>query len=304
MPQNVIAIANSAVEISGMLSRAPIDGNIGGGSGASSGDRDVQKPLDILSNDIVKTRLLKTGAVSWIATEEDDEPIAGDISRGLTVCYDPLDGSSNIDCASPTGSIFSISDPASLDSGERFQLRPGDDLSCAGYVLYSSSTELVLSLGREHDAGVCGFTLDRATGDFVLTRSNIKVPERGQFYSLNDGRSTDWPEGLQRYIQHIKDGRGESGQRYSSRYVCSLVADLHRTLLYGGWCGNPRSHLRLLFEGAPLAFILEAAGGAGSDGIKRLLEIQPLKIHHRLPVFLGSRLDILELQSYKDVQQK
>ena len=296
----VSAVAASAVEIASLLARAPIDGNLGG-IGETSGDRDAQKPLDILSNEIMKTRLFGTGVVSWIATEEEDDPIASNIQvkSGLTVCFDPLDGSSNIDCASPTGTIFSIADAADTES---FRLRRGDELSCAGYVLYSSSTELVLALGR--DQGVCGFTLSRDSSEFVLARPNIKVPPRGQFYSLNDGRSSDWPTGLQRYIQDIKDGRGESGKRYSSRYVCSLVADVHRTLLYGGWAGNPRSHLRLLFEGAPLAFVLEAAGGAGTDGVSRLLSIQPSKVHHRLPVFLGSELDVRELQTYGDVQQK
>ena len=121
--------------------------------------------------------------------------------------------------------------------------------------------------------------------------------------SLNEGRSADWPDGLRRYIDDIKNGKSIWGKRYSSRYVCSLVADFHRTLLYGGWAGNPRSHLRLLYEGLPLAMLVEEAGGKGTDGIQRLLDISLQQLHQRTPVFLGSKDDIIELLTYGDVQQ-
>ena len=176
-----------------------------------------------------------------------------------------------------------------------------------------------------------GFTLDPKSKSFVITRKDVICPSRGPYYSLNEGiftsltllylsrcplthlllpkwmcfigRSADWPEGLQNYIQTIKNGKGTWGKRYSSRYICSLVADFHRTLLYGGWAGNPRSHLRLLYEAAPLGMIAMEAKGKGSDGIENLIDLLPSQLHHKTPVFLGSLEDIEELESYENVQQ-
>lgn len=125
----------------------------------------------------------------------------------------------------------------------------------------------------------------------------------GQIYSVNDARYFDWPLGLRRYIDDIRQGKGQYPKKYSARYICSLVADLHRTLLYGGIAMNPRSHLRLVYEANPLSFLVEQAGGKGSDGKRRILDIEPRKLHERLPLFLGSPKDILELESYRDVQQ-
>jgi len=276
--------------------------------------------LDVESNDIIKQFLNSTGLVDLLISEEEPLPIAcrkmdtGNAysSSGLMVSFDPLDGSSNIDCAVPTGTIFGVYRLPNLfppNSGKTgvvdyekcfpLALQPGINMLAAGYIMYSSSTELVLTTG----SGTHGFTLDPVSKCFILTRRSIQCPARGPYYSLNEGRSGDWPAGLKRYIDDIKNGKSKWGKRYSSRYVCSLVADLHRTLLYGGWAGNPRSHLRLLFEAAPLAFITEQAGGAASDGKRRIMEIVPSTIHQRLPVFLGSSEDIEELENYGDVQQ-
>lgn len=126
----------------------------------------------------------------------------------------------------------------------------------------------------------------------------------GQIYSVNDARYFDWPEGLRKYIDNVRQGKGRYPKKYSARYICSLVADLHRTLLYGGVAMNPRDHLRLVYEANPLSFLVEQAGGKGSDGKNRILSIQPVKLHQRLPLFLGSSEDIDELESYGDVQQK
>ncbi|KAK9845922.1 hypothetical protein WJX81_006049 [Elliptochloris bilobata] len=131
----------------------------------------------------------------------------------------------------------------------------------------------------------------------------MRIPARGQIYSVNDARYFDWPAGLRRYIDDVRQGRGQSGKQYSARYICSLVADFHRTLLYGGLAMNPRSHLRLVYEANPLAFLVEQAGGRGSDGVRRILDLAPEKLHQRLPLFLGSQEDIAELESYGDVQQ-
>mmetsp|Transcript_12775 Transcript_12775/g.40369 ORF Transcript_12775/g.40369 Transcript_12775/m.40369 type:complete len:140 (-) Transcript_12775:191-610(-) len=131
----------------------------------------------------------------------------------------------------------------------------------------------------------------------------MKIPARGQIYSVNDARYFDWPEGLQKYIDTIRQGKGQNPKQYSARYICSLVGDFHRTLLYGGVAMNPRAHLRLLYEGNPLSFICEQAGGLGSDGERRVMDIVPEQVHQRLPLFLGSPDDIRELESYGDVQQ-
>ncbi|KIZ06079.1 hypothetical protein MNEG_1872 [Monoraphidium neglectum] len=158
---------------------------------------------------------------------------------------------------------------------------------------------LVLSTGN----GTHGFTYDSLLGEWVLTHRSITIPKRGVIYSLNDARQFDWPDGLWRYIDAIRQGKGQHPKQYSARYICSLVADFHRTLLYGGWCANPRPHLRLVYEGNPLAMLSEQAGGRASDGVRRVLSIAPEALHQKLPLFLGSPDDIAELESYGDVQQ-
>lgn len=216
--------------------------------------------------------------------------------------FDPLDGSRNIEASIPTGTIWGIYEvppgtpPNSLRAAA---LQPGSSLVAAGYALYSSALMMVLTMGE----GTHGFTLDPATGDFRLTHPHIRIPARGQIYSVNDARYHDWPSGLQRYIDAIRQGSGQSGKQYSARYICSLVGDLHRTLLYGGVAMNPRSHLRLVYEGAPLAFVTEQAGGRASDGKREIGDIVPDALHQRLPLFLGSPEDIEELVGYGDVQQ-
>lgn len=282
--------------------------NCVGGSGSGSGsDRDAPKPLDILSNEIILSSLHRSGKVAVVASEENEAPVCLIDNGPFVVVMDPLDGSRNIDASIPTGTIFGVynrlaeidhlpeEEKASLNSLQR-----GTRLVAAGYVLYSSATIFCVTFG----SGVQAFTLDRSTGDFVLTHPSIKIPSRGQIYSVNDARYFDWPEGLRQYIDTIRQGKGQYPKKYSARYICSLVADFHRTLFYGGVAMNPRDHLRLVYEANPLSFIAEQAGGKGSDGKNRILSIQPVKLHQRLPLFLGSPEDIQELESYGDVQQK
>ncbi|CAI9104124.1 OLC1v1002744C1 [Oldenlandia corymbosa var. corymbosa] len=275
-------------------------------SGASA-DRDKPKPLDVVSNEIILSSLRNSGKVAVMASEEDDLPVWITDNGPYVVVTDPLDGSRNIDASIPTGTIFGIykrlvetdhlpvEEKAMLNS-----LQSGAKLVAAGYVLYSSATILCISFG----SGTHAFTLDHSTGDFILTHPNIKIPPRGQIYSVNDARYFDWPEGLRRYIDTVRQGKGKYPKKYSARYICSLVADFHRTLLYGGVAMNPRDHLRLVYEANPLSFIVEQAGGRGSDGKSRILSLQPVKLHQRLSLFLGSPEDIDELESYGDVQQK
>ncbi|KAL6218346.1 hypothetical protein ACLB2K_011560 [Fragaria x ananassa] len=274
---------------------------------SSSADRDAPKPLDILSNEIILSSLRNSGKVAVMASEEDDTPVWISDDGPYVVVTDPLDGSRNIEASIPTGTIFGIYKRlAELDHLPKEEkallnsLQAGTRLVAAGYVLYSSATIFCTSFG----SGTHAFTLDHSTGDFILTHPSLKIPPRGQIYSVNDARYFDWPEGLRKYIDTVRQGKGRYPKKYSARYICSLVADLHRTLLYGGVAMNPRDHLRLVYEANPLSFLVEQAGGKGSDGKNRILSIQPIKLHQRLPLFLGSLEDMDELESYGDVQQK
>ncbi|OMO85255.1 Fructose-1,6-bisphosphatase class 1/Sedoheputulose-1,7-bisphosphatase [Corchorus capsularis] len=293
------------------LVASPFNSAIGKHSGlatvASGSERDKPKPLDIVANEIILSSLRNSGKVSVMASEEDDAPVWINDDGPFVVVLDPLDGSRNIDASIPTGTIFGIykrlveldhlpvDEKASLNS-----LQSGAKLVASGYVLYSSATILCASFG----SGTHAFTLDHSTGDFILTHPSVTIPPRGQIYSVNDARYFDWPEGLRQYIDTVRQGKGQYPKKYSARYICSLVADFHRTLLYGGIAMNPRDHLRLVYEANPLSFLAEQAGGKGSDGKSRILSIQPVKLHQRLPLFLGSSEDIDELESYGDIQQK
>lgn len=289
------------------LVASPYNSSLGKFVGAGGSERDAPKALDIVSNEIIQTALENSGKVAVMASEEDDAPVWLADDGPFVVVLDPLDGSRNIDASIPTGTIFGIYrrlvELDELPKEEKAQLnslQSGTRLIGAAYVLYSSATIFCASFG----SGVHSFTLDHSTGDFVLTNPSLKIPSRGQIYSVNDARYFDWPEGLRQYIDTVRQGKGKYPKKYSARYICSLVADFHRTLLYGGVAMNPRDHLRLVYEANPLSFLAEQAGGKGSDGKSRILSIQPVKLHQRLPLFLGSPEDIDELESYGDVQQK
>lgn len=308
----LLAQIQTAVKtIAALVARAGIEGLLGAHAGGpdGSGGRDKQKKLDVVANDVFKAALAASRQVAVMASEEDDGPLPpadAPAAARYAVVFDPLDGSRNIDASIPTGTIFGIYEVASSEGegegGERqlaAVLQPGARQVAAGYGLYSSATVMVVTVGR----GAHAFALDPSIGEFVLTHRAIQIPKRGQIYSVNDARYFDWPKGLQRYIDAIRQGKGQNPKQYSARYVCSLVADFHRTLLYGGVAMNPRDHLRLLYEANPLSFVAEQAGGRGSDGRRRILDIVPGAVHQRLPLFLGSPEDIAELESYGDVQQ-
>ncbi|CAK9861138.1 unnamed protein product [Sphagnum jensenii] len=263
-------------------------------------DRDAPKRVDIIANNIMNAALRSSGKVAAIASEEDDEAIW--LGEGpFVVVFDPLDGSRNIDSSIPTGTIFGIyrrlpeADHLPLTEKAAINvLQRGERTVAAGYALYSSATVMCLSVG----SGLYGFTLDHSIGEFVYSHHDIRIPERGQIYSLNDARYFDWPSGLQRYIDNIRQGNGQTRKKYSARYICSLVADLHRTVLYGGLAMNPRSHLQLVYEANPLSYLVEQGGGKATDGKRRILEINPIMLHQRLPLFLGSMADIAELVAF------
>lgn len=248
-----------------------------------------QKKLDVIANDVFKNVLRKSGQCAVMVSEEEDDPIfVEEAHRGrYCVVFDPLDGSSNIECGVSIGTIFGIyrvkeGSTGSLDD----VLRPGREMVAAGYCMYGSMTYLAITLG----AGVAGFTLDPTIGEFVLTHPDIRVPETGNIYSINEGNFLQWPASVKEYVDEAK-----ATGKASLRYVGSMVADVHRTLLYGGIFMYPadkknvNGKLRMLYEGYPMALIVEQAGGiaVNAEG-KPVLDRPPTGIHARCPIFLGS----------------
>jgi len=244
-------------------------------------------------------------------TQFDSDVLVEELGGKYVAVFDPLDGSSNVDAGIPTGTIFGIftEDPdavCSLDDDSDGvncllnTLQPGTSLVASGYCLYSSSTFLCLTLGN----GVNIFTLDRSIGEFVLTHQNVKIPKRGAIYSFNEANRLEWEKPLQKYIHDLQQGTNESKKTYSARYIGSMVGDVHRTLLYGGIFGypattkNPNGKLRLLYEAAPMSFLIEQASGKSTTGKTRIMEIKPEKVHQRVPCMLGSPDDIDEMLKY------
>lgn len=275
--------------------------NLIGAAGNQNIQGEDQKKLDVLSNEIMIKSLQASGQAAVLVSEEDDEAIFVQSRKGkYCVVFDPLDGSSNIDAGVNIGTIFGIYmlEPGSQGTIKDV-LRPGREMVAAGYCMYGSSANMVISTG--HD--VNGFTLDTAVGEFILTHPNITVPSRGKIYSINEGNSMYYHEPVIKYLESIKFP-GEGKKPYSARYIGSMVADVHRTLLYGGIFCYPDDKkskdgkLRLLYEGFPMAFLIEKAGGAAHTGKQRVLDVVPTDIHQRTPVFLGSKEDVADLLSF------
>ncbi|KAK1924449.1 fructose-bisphosphatase [Papiliotrema laurentii] len=274
--------------------------NLVGLAGASNVQGEDQKKLDVLSNDIMVNALRASGKVSVMVSEEIDEAILVSGSNGTyCVVFDPLDGSSNIDAGVNVGTIFGVYKvrPGSKGTIEDV-LRPGSEMVAAGYTMYGSSCNLVLSTGQ----GVDGFTLDESLGEFILTHGDIKIPPRGKIYSFNEGNSMHFYPPVISYLESIKYPK--DGKPYSARYIGSMVADVHRTLLYGGIFGYPDDKkskdgkLRMLYEAFPMAFLTEQAGGVATTGSQRILDVVPTSIHGRCPVFLGSKEDVEDVKRH------
>jgi fructose-1,6-bisphosphatase I len=258
---------------------------------------EVQK-LDEFANDVLCSVLERSGRCAMVASEEVEEARVLGGSGQYVVCFDPLDGSSNIDVNISIGTIFCVlralpgarAEPGSLDS----LLQPGRKIVAAGYSIYGSATTLVLSTGR----GVHGFTLDPGVGEFFLSHPNIQCPDRGSTYSVNEGNFTRWDPQMRQWATFIKSEDKAQGLPYGHRYVGSLVADAHRTLLKGGIFAypadrkSPGGKLRLLYEANPMAYLFEQAGGAASNGVDPILDIQPKTIHDRTPLVLGSKHEV------------
>lgn len=277
-----------------------------GEAGGSNVSGEQQQKLDVLANKSIQLCLEYRGNVGIIASEELDEPTvltnAGSAGKYVVV-FDPLDGSSNIDVNVSVGTIFSIleRDPDGFNANDPAAdvLQAGMRQLAAGYIVYGSSTVLVYTTGE----GVHFFTLDPSVGAFVLSNENVRMPEKGKIYSVNEGNYNSFPEGVKRYLQWCKT---EEAGPFTSRYIGSLVADFHRTLLRGGiflyppTAKAPTGKLRLLYEANPIAFIAEQAGGVATDGTGRILEKNPTSLHQRTPLFVGSKWEMDRLQKCLD----
>jgi fructose-1,6-bisphosphatase I len=272
-------------------------GELRGVAGGENVQGETVMKMDRYADEVLLDCLAYRDQVSVMVSEENQEPVVTkNVAHGkYVVLFDPLDGSSNLDCNVAVGTIFAVYGRRPHSNGERDALedvlQPGTQLLAAGYVLYSSSTVLAYTTG----AGVHMFTLDPMIGAYVLSQEHVRMPARSKTYSCNEGNAGSFPPAVGRYLTWAKSS--EAGP-YSSRYVGSLVADFHRTLLKGGvflyppTAKQPKGKLRLLYECNPMAFLAEQAGGAASDGQRRILEKVPTDLHERTPFYVGSKQEV------------
>jgi len=270
-----------------------------GATGVTNVQGETVQKLDDLANKVLVRCVEAGGHVCVMASEENEDviPIPPQYPYGKYVLmFDPLDGSSNIDVNISIGTIFSIHRRITANGPGTAAdcMQPGYKQVAAGYVIYGSSTMLVYTTGD----GVHGFTLDPLIGEFFLSHENIRIPKQASTYSINEGNTSKWTPGTKAWIDRLKTKEAPGGKPYGLRYVGTLVADFHRTLLRGGvfaYPGDksaPEGKLRLLYEASPMAFIAEAAGGAASTGAKRILDVEPTSLHQRVPLFIGSKDDV------------
>ena len=275
-----------------------------------TGDNNVHgeqvKKLDMYAHDMMVRAMDHGGHLCAMASEEEENiihiPPHFHVGK-YVLLFDPLDGSSNIDANVSIGTIFSIYKRVTPDNQPGTTedcLQPGHQQVAAGYVIYGSSTMMVYTAGN----GTHGFTLDPAFGEFILSHKNIQTPKKAKIYSINEGNYLYWHPGLKKYIKYLQDEDEATDRPYSSRYIGSMVADIHRNLLYGGIfmypadSRSPNGKLRLMYECNPMAFIIEQAGGRASNGKQRMLDIQPESLHQRVPVFIGSEEDVKMVEKF------
>ncbi|OQW30862.1 MAG: fructose-bisphosphatase [Nitrospira sp. SG-bin1] len=279
--------------------------DIRGTTGETNVQGETVKKLDVIANNTFVNVLQSTECVCALASEEMEKPIivSGKGLRGkYMVLFDPLDGSSNTDCNMPLGAIFSILKHDSTDRlpTEAALVRRGVEQMAAGYLLFGSSTMFVYTTGQ----AVHGFTLEPAIGEYVLSHERIKIPAKGKIYAANEGNSQKWLEGTRKYFDWLKVSDKATGRPYSGRYSGCLVADVHRLLLgggiylYPGEVDKPEGKLRLLYEANPLALVVEAAGGKATTGTSRILDVEAKKLHQRVPLIIGSRLDVEQAEAH------
>ncbi len=293
--QIISVIAQSSKSINSKVLKAGLSDILGATGEKNVQGEEVQK-LDEFADTLLRDEFVKKQLVGGIASEEMDNIYSIAKDKNYLLLYDPLDGSSNIDVNVSIGTIFSILKRESTEKpiSENDFLQPGINQIASGYVIYGSSTMLVYTEGK----GVHGFTLDPSENDFFLSHPNISIPEKGEIFSINEGNSVNWTEGTSKYISFLKTDNVNEGTPYSGRYIGSLVADFHRNLLKGGIFLYPKDKknqngkLRLLYECNPMSYIVEQAGGASSNGSKRILEIIPEELHQRTSFLIGSKQDV------------
>lgn len=270
------------------------------------------RKLDIYAHDMLIKAMDHGGHLCVMASEEEEDIIHIPKHHRIgkyVLLFDPLDGSSNIDANISIGTIFSIYNRISPDGTPGTLedcLQPGINQVAAGYIVYGSSTILVYTTGE----GVHGFTLDPSIGEFLLSHENICIPKKGRIYSINEGNYKYWHPGLKKYIKYLQEEDEATGRPYSTRYIGSMVADIHRNLLYGGIfmypadSRHPNGKLRLMYECNPMAMIVENAGGRATDGKQRILEIKPKSLHQRIPIFIGSEEDVKMVEKFMQKEEQ
>ncbi|BAZ52959.1 inositol phosphatase/fructose-1,6-bisphosphatase [Nostoc sp. NIES-4103] len=282
------------------LSRAGLMEGVLGFTGEVNVQGESVKKMDVYANDVFISVFKQSGLVCRLASEEMEQPyyIPENCPIGrYTLLYDPIDGSSNTDTNLSLGSIFSIRQQQGTDSDGQATdlLTNGHKQIAAGYILYGPSTMLVYTIGN----GVHSFTLDPSLGEFILTEENIKIPNHGPVYSVNEGNFWQWEESIREYIRYVHRTEG-----YTARYSGAMVSDIHRILvqggvfLYPGTIQKPEGKLRLLYETAPLAFLIEQAGGRATTGLVNILDVVPKKLHQRTPLIIGSKEDVAKVESF------
>lgn len=299
-------IVTACKEISHKVNQGDLIGILGS-AGSENVQGEVQKKLDIITNEIMVHALNWTGHLAGMASEEEDNiiPIPTEYPRGkYLVLFDPLDGSSNIDVNMTVGTIFSILRCREGVAAELEDfLRKGSEQVCAGFVLYGPSTMMVLTTGH----GVNGFTLDQDVGEFILTHQNMCIPEETREFAINMSNQRFWEPPVKRYIDECLQGdAGPRGENFNMRWIASMVAEVYRILMRGGIFMYPYDlrdpskpgRLRLMYEANPMAFIIEQAGGLCSTGRERILDLKPQDLHQRVPVILGSKQEVERVVAY------
>ncbi|MDJ0582450.1 class 1 fructose-bisphosphatase [Crocosphaera sp.] len=299
-------IALAGKLISRRLSRAGLMADVLGFTGETNVQGESVKKMDVYANDVFISVFKQSGLVCRLASEEMDKPyyIPENCPIGrYTLLYDPIDGSSNVDINLNVGSIFAIRQQTGddLDKEGSDLLQDGRGQLAAGYIVYGPSTMLVYTMGH----GVHSFILDPSLGEFILAQENIKIPDHGPVYSTNEGNFWQWDEAIRDYTRYVHRHEG-----YTARYSGALVGDIHRILmqggvfLYPGTVKKPEGKLRILYETAPLAFLIEQAGGKASDGLKPILDVVPNKLHARSPLVIGSKEDVSLVESFIQDHQR
>ena len=303
-------IASAVKKIAVSIDHGAIAGNMGS-LVSENVQGEVQKALDVITNDIFIESVQQSGLVAGMVSEELEVPfqVAERYRKNgqYLICFDPLDGSSNVNVNISVGTIFSILKSRNKQPVLDDFLQSGSEQICAGYALYGTSTMLILTVGQ----GVNGFTLDKDANEFYLTHPNMKIPEDTQEFAVNMSNYRFWQAPVQRYVDECLQGEeGDRAKDFNMRWVASMVAEVHRILIRGGIfmypidTKNKAGKLRLMYEANPMSFIVEQAGGAATTGVQPILEVNPVNIHQRIPVFMGSKNEVDRVTAYHSVKKK